>query len=140
MTEITNQVNTLKLELPINDNQEDVTPPAPRERLNKAKQGRPRKYAYLELTESVEESKEEIERKVKTNYSSQYYQDHKEIKVICPICLKAVQKYSIGKHQKTKYCQLVASLKETLANKPPRQPYDPIKSDELMFVQEINIF
>jgi hypothetical protein len=78
----------------------------------KAKQGRPRKYNYIDIDKaSNETTTNEVERKIKTNYSSQYYQNHKEIKVICPVCLKYVQKYSIGKHQKTQYCQLVAKFK-----------------------------
>lgn len=79
----------------------------------KKHQGRPRKYEYLELEATNEnEPKEEVERIAKSKYSSQYYQNHKDIKVICPICLKNVQKYSIGKHQKTKYCQLVATVEQ----------------------------
>ena len=87
------------------------------------RQGRPRKYEYIEIDSNATENtnKEEVEQKVKSNYSSQYYQNHKDIKVVCPICLKNVQKYSIGKHQRTKYCQLVAMVakqKAEMANAP----------------------
>ena len=52
----------------------------------KKHQGRPRKYEYLELEATNEnEPKEEVERIAKSKYSSQYYQNHKDIKVICPM-------------------------------------------------------
>lgn len=75
------------------------------EETNSKVMGRPRKYEYIEIEQPIND--EPIERKTKEKYHSQYYQNHKEIKVQCPICSKTVQKYTIGKHQKTQYCQLV---------------------------------
>jgi hypothetical protein len=73
-----------------------------------SKKGRPRQYLFNEIENP--ENIIEVDRIIKDKYSSQYYQDHKNIKVQCPICLKTVQKYTIGKHQRTKYCLLVASV------------------------------
>ncbi len=127
---ITTDISHLKIKLP-EECSPTEEPKAPREK-SQAKQGRPRKYKYIEI-DSTTEQPVEVERKVKSNYSSQYYQNHKEIKVICPICLKNVQKYSIGKHQKTKYCQLVASFKETNTNN------FVVPNDDPVFIQEITI-
>lgn len=80
--------------------------------------GRPRKYNFIEIPVDQQPPQESIERKTKEKYHSQYYQNHKEIKVLCPICKKAVQKYSLGKHQRTQYCQLVKkNLEDKLKEK-----------------------
>ncbi len=98
----------------------------------KKHQGRPRKYQYLELEPTNDnEPKEEVERIAKLKYSSQYYQNHKDIKVVCPICLKNVQKYSIGKHQRTKYCQLVATVEQKRREERQKAP--------LIFYQTVTI-
>ena len=93
----------------------------------KGKRGRPRVYNYLEpfvipVVKPVPEPEQIIEPviipiietviiPIKTiKYCSQYYQDHKNIKVTCPKCLQEVQKYTIGKHQKNKTCILINSL------------------------------
>ena len=77
---------------------------------SKRGKGRPRRYEYIEVEQLTTD--EPIVRITKDKYHSQYYQNHKEIKVKCPVCDKLVQKYTIGKHQRTKYCQLVKQVLE----------------------------
>lgn len=79
---------------------------------DKKPKGRPRKYDFVAVDNGS--NNEIIERKIKEKATSQYYQDHKEIKVICPHCSKLVQKYSIGKHQRSKYCQDIKLIKQKL--------------------------
>jgi hypothetical protein len=85
----------------------------------KGKRGRPRVYNYLEqfaipVVKPVPEPEQIVEPIIISinaiKYCSQYYQDHKNIKVTCPKCLQEVQKYTIGKHQKNKTCILINSL------------------------------
>lgn len=79
----------------------------------KGKRGRKPKYDYIAKPDNDTDDQEvKAEPKQMDKYSSQYYQDHKSIKVICPICLMEVQKYSIGKHQKTKTCQMIKDFKD----------------------------
>jgi len=75
----------------------------------KLPKGRPRKYNFIEI-EGEQLPSQDI--KTKEKYHSQYYQDNKHIKVQCPVCNKLVQKYTIGKHQRTQYCQLVKKVLE----------------------------
>ena len=92
-------------------------------KVTKGKRGRPRVYEYLEpyVIPIVQLDKDDIkvEEPVvnKIKYSTQYYQDHKDIKVTCPKCLQEVQKYTIGKHQKNKTCILIHSIyNKTMTN------------------------
>ncbi len=92
-----------------NQVQEEIVPAV----VAKAKRGRKPKYEYIPKPET--DTDEQVAKPApvqKEKYSSQYYQDHKNIKVICPICLMEVQKYSIGKHQKTKTCLMVKDFRE----------------------------
>ncbi len=78
------------------------------------KRGRKPKYDYIPIPENDTDEPEENKPAPiqKEKYSSQYYQEHKNIKVICPVCLTEVQKYSIGKHQKTKTCLMVKDFRD----------------------------
>lgn len=67
----------------------------------KKKKGRPKKYD--DVKQAYNDNK----------YYSQYYREHKHIKVECPYCKKQVIKYIIRKHQNSQKCQQMRIKQET---------------------------
>jgi hypothetical protein len=69
----------------------------------KKKAGRPRIYA---------DGAKNHEKEVK--YSSDYYREHKEKKIVCEYCQKEIVYIYKHQHYKSKVCQTIKSVREQL--------------------------
>jgi len=86
--------------------EQDLEEPEQETELNivaKAKRGRPRKY---------EEGAKQHEKD--TKYSSQYYREHKDKKIVCEFCKKEIAYIYKHQHYKSKLCQTIKAVKEQL--------------------------
>lgn len=71
-----------------------------------------------EIKAKVKADKEKKKKDNKTNdmiaYRKEYYKNHiEEKKIQCPNCLLQVFKNALENHQKSKKCQIIASIRET---------------------------
>lgn len=69
----------------------------------KKKVGRPRKY--IEGARQHEKD---------TKYSSEYYREHKDKKIVCEFCNKEIVYIYKHQHYKSKLCQTIKAVKEQL--------------------------
>jgi hypothetical protein len=68
--------------------------------VTKTKRGRPRKY---------EEGAKQHEKDIK--YSSQYYREHKDKKIVCEFCKKEIAYIYKHQHYKSRVCQFMRTYK-----------------------------
>lgn len=78
----------------------------------KKKVGRPRKY--VQGAKQYEKD---------TKYSSEYYREHKDKKIVCEFCQKEIVYIYKHQHYKSKLCQTIKAVKEQLT-KDPDTPLD----------------
>lgn len=83
----------------------------------KKKVGRPRKY-----------EKGARQNEIDTKYSSTYYREHKDKKIVCDFCNKEIVYIYKHQHLKSKLCQSLKQLREQLTK--PTEVKEELKEEQ----------